>query len=347
MESILNYKEKIHLLLEQFFNQKISTLKDYPRDITHIMETIKEFTLRKSSRIRPLICLSAYAMFKEITPEAQRLALTTELLQTALLIQDDVMDNDDLRRGKPTVHKIYETYKGYNENLGKSIAMLAGDIAALLVYELVEQASLPAAIRIRVIKEINGILEQEYYGQSLDILNATEQVTKEDILQTYNLKTAAYTTTGPLALGAILAGAKEADIVKLKACGKSLGLAFQIIDDLSNLFTEQAETGKIPYADLKEGKRTFIIAMTLEHASPQQKAIIQKGLGNKELTKEEAESIKSSIRTTKGLEKTKTYAFNLITEVEHLLREMNLQEQGKQYLFEIIGLLKEKLSKIH
>jgi len=195
-------------------------------------------------------------------------------------------------------------------------------------------------------REINEILEQEYYGQSLDIINAAEKVTKEDILQTYNLKTAAYTTTGPLALGAILAGAKEADITKLKACGKALGLAFQIIDDLGNLFTSQEKTGKIPYADLKEGKRTFIMAMTLEHAAAQQKAIIQKGLGRKELTNEEAESIKNIIRTTKGLERTKAYASSLMQQAEHLLQEINMQEQGKHYISEIISLLKEKLSKL-
>ncbi|HLC72553.1 MAG TPA: polyprenyl synthetase family protein [Candidatus Nanoarchaeia archaeon] len=347
MKSIFSYKEKINLRLTEFFENKVKTLAKYPKDITHILETLKEFTLRKSSRIRPLICLAAYALFKEITPEAQRLALTTELLQTSLLIQDDIMDNDDLRRGKPTVHKIYEIYKGYNKNLGMSIAILAGDLAALLAYELVEQSAVPGATKVRVIKEINEILEREYYGQSLDILNAAEQVTREDILQTYNLKTAAYTTTGPLALGAILAGAKEADIAKLKACGKSLGLAFQIIDDLGNLFTAQEETGKKAYADLKEGKKTFIMAMTLEYAVAQQKAIVQKGLGKKELTTEEAESIKSIIVKTKGLEKTKVYAANLLQQTENLLQEIKMREQGKQYLSEIIGLLKEKLSKIH
>lgn len=346
MEHIGDYKERVNGLLTEFFDHKIKTLAKYPQDITHIMETIKEFTLRKSSRIRPLICLSAYALFKEITPEAQQLALTTELLQTSLLIQDDIMDNDDLRRGKPTVHKIYETYKGYNKNLGMSIAILAGDIAALLAYELVEQSSLPATIKIRVIKEINEILEQEYYGQSLDIINAAEKVTKEDILQTYNLKTAAYTTTGPLALGAILAGAQESDIIKLKACGRMFGLAFQIIDDLGNLFTAQEETGKIPYADLKEGKKTFIMAMTFEHASEQQKAILQKGLGNKELTKEAAESIKNISIQTKGLDKTKAYAADLLQQAEHKLQEINAQEQGKHYIAEIILLLKEKLAKI-
>jgi geranylgeranyl diphosphate synthase type I len=168
-----------------------------------------------------------------------------ELLQTYLLIQDDWMDGDATRRGGPSVHAI----------LGPPRAILSSDFTWGLALQVLTKISAPPPLAIRMIQRFAEIHEDVVIGQHLDLLGRAE-----DVEAMHNLKTGSYTVRGPLALGALLAGAPEGTLAALDRYGAPLGVAFQLRDDLLGTFGTPAVTGKPVGNDLRAGKRTALLA---------------------------------------------------------------------------------------
>jgi geranylgeranyl diphosphate synthase type I len=176
------------------------------------------------------------------------------LLHAYLLVHDDWMDEDEVRRGGPSVHVMLRSAIGDNR-LGDAAAILAGDFGSAVAQRLLLEVDLPAVQLAEAARVFARIQEDVVLGQTLDLLDASCDVeTKHD------LKTGSYTVRGPLALGAALAGASEERRQALERFGAPLGVAFQLKDDLLGVFGAPRETGKPLYSDLRQGKRTALIA---------------------------------------------------------------------------------------
>ena len=210
-----------------------------------LFRSSKEFVLRKGKRIRPLLFVLSY---KGYTPRRSygesrlfKSAASIELLHDYMLIHDDVIDNSDLRRGKPTLHKMFDrrVKTPDNKKIGTSLAIVAGDIVFALAIEafLFVQENMD-----RKEKALKQLVETAAYtgaGEFIDIVfghKAIDRLSEKDIFLNYTLKTAKYTFECPLLMGAILAGAKSRELKKLSRLGLLAGKAFQIYDDFLDLF---------------------------------------------------------------------------------------------------------------
>lgn len=211
-------------------------------------------------RIRPVLCIAAAEACGGNASTAMPAACAVETLHTYTLIHDDLpcMDNDDLRRGKPTNHKVF----------GEGIAVLAGDAllteAFAILARLPENASYSVADYVRELAEATGS-RQLIGGQVLDLEGEGRQLTIEELRAIHNGKTSALLTAA-IRLGAMSAAAASEQLAALTTYGQNLGLAFQIIDDILDITSTPETLGKSIGKDEQAGKATYPALVGIDHA---------------------------------------------------------------------------------
>jgi geranylgeranyl diphosphate synthase type I len=196
--------------------------------------------------------------------DAVKAAAAMELFHSAFLIHDDIMDDDPLRRGRPSIHVQYRTEaekKGLLDapGFGRAAALCAGDILIFMGLEILASLEAPAAVKSRVLTLFGRELAHVGPAQVQDVYSGKTRrpVSRDDILRLYTYKTARYTYSLPLEAGALLAGAGPAALRDLEDIGRDLGLVFQIKDDELGQFGDAAATGKPVGSDVGEGKKTL------------------------------------------------------------------------------------------
>ena len=229
-------------------------------DAVPMVDEIRGLTMRGGKRLRPAMLVAAIectSSWDTLRGPAADVGAAIELLQTYLLIHDDWMDGDTVRRGGPTVHvALSKAYGGTHR--GAATAILAGDLASSLAQDLVAHADLPFE-RLRTVLSAYVLMQREVVlGQTLDVLDA------QDIDAIHDLKTGSYTVRGPLALGHGIAGGSVATWTALESFARPIGIAFQLRDDVIGTFGDEAETGKSSATDLRAGKRTAPVRFALE-----------------------------------------------------------------------------------
>ena len=183
-----------------------------------------------------------------------------ELLQTYLLVHDDWMDQDALRRGAPTAHTtLSRTFA--SERLGAASAVLAGDYASALAHRALVSDDLPAAGILRAVRVFAEMHEKVVLGQGMDVLSSVASSVRAPVpVETVHAyKTATYTVAGPLAMGVALAQGDERDLERVHHVGMLAGIAFQLQDDILGTFGDPSITGKDVLSDLRQGKRTSLL----------------------------------------------------------------------------------------
>lgn len=253
-----------------------------------VLEPLGDLASR-GKRMRAALLIAAHDATGGAAAEAAvRVAAALELFQTAALVHDDVLDRSDTRRGLPSVHRAIEArhqadgFDGDAERYGINGAILTGDLSLMVCLGevAVACADLPRSVGSAVAQRFRAMATLCTAGQYLDIRLASTSVTqaasqRDDIVAVMRSKTASYTTEGPFALGAALAGLSPDDVDAWAAAGVPLGIAFQLRDDLLGVVGDSHVTGKPAGDDLREGKRTVVLAEALGRASEaEQKAIL-------------------------------------------------------------------------
>ncbi len=235
--------------VEHFLGQILTT---DDKDMLPLYASMRYSTLAGGKRVRPFLTLSVAEMFGAGIKDAIYFAAALEMVHTYSLIHDDLpsMDNDDLRRGKPTNHKVY----------GEATATLAGDALLTGAFEIICAADLPAETKIsavRVLSEAAGA-EGMVGGQIMDLAAEETEPSFETLVKTHSLKTGAMITAS-VRLG-LLAAEVTDDRAAHAVCtyARHIGLAFQIIDDLLDVIGDEKELGKPIGSDKQEGKITFL-----------------------------------------------------------------------------------------
>jgi geranylgeranyl diphosphate synthase, type II len=214
-------------------------------------------------RIRPVLCLEAARMFTQNVDGAIRVGCALEFIHTYSLIHDDLpaLDNDDLRRGKPTNHKVF----------GEAMAILAGDGLLTLAFQTLAGAEFDAAHRVRVIAEIGaaaGTVNGMVGGQVADVEAGGKTVTPETLEYIHRAKTAAMIrasiVAGAIAGGAGADGAGDEDVERLRRFGDLIGWAFQVVDDILDVEESSAALGKTAGKDQAQQKATYPALYGLE-----------------------------------------------------------------------------------
>ncbi|MCA9398764.1 MAG: polyprenyl synthetase family protein, partial [Candidatus Omnitrophica bacterium] len=238
-----------------------------------LYESIREFSLRKGKRIRPVLLILSYLGYcpknKRIPHSLYNASTCIELLHNFMLIHDDIIDRSNLRRGKPTLHKLLgKAIKSDDpEKLGSDLAIIAGDIVYALAIDAFLSIKEDPLRKEKALKYFIQTAAFTAMGEFVDTIHGVKNVNKikeNDVYLNYTLKTARYTFDCPLVTGAILAGAPQNDIKRLSELGILIGQAFQIQDDVIGIFGSEKNIGKSILSDLAESKKTLLVCHAYE-----------------------------------------------------------------------------------
>ncbi|WP_309124079.1 polyprenyl synthetase family protein [Arthrobacter sp.] len=271
-------------------------------------------------RSRPRLVLLAYRQLGGTdAASAARLAASYELLHSALIIHDDVIDRDFVRRGSPNVSGHYRnralragSSASAAEHAGVSAGVLAGDLALSGAFRLLRSLEVPDAKRRRLNEILDDAIFSSVGGEVLDIefSRTPEMPPLEDITKTAHQKTSVYSFEAPLHAGAVLAGAAESVVAALTSFGRYAGIAYQVADDVLGVFGTESRTGKTTWGDLREGKRTALLSYAATR--PEWNSIASL-IGSRDMTAAKAQYVRSVLVTCGA----KDFAVNLATENAH------------------------------
>lgn len=249
-----NTEIKQHIaILQHLVHQKVMNLK-LPEHPVRLYEPISYFMSIGGKRLRPVLALLSAELFGTDAVTAMPSALAVELFHNFTLLHDDIMDKAPLRRGKQTVHEKYDS----------NVAILSGDALMVLAYQqllLAVPSQLPA-----LLSEINQVALEVCEGQQYDMdFQERERVTTEEYMRMIKLKTSVLLGAA-MKMGAIQAGAQHADQQRAYDFGLYTGLAFQVQDDLLDVFGDPEKFGKKPGGDILANKNTYLRVKAMEIA---------------------------------------------------------------------------------
>jgi geranylgeranyl diphosphate synthase type I len=345
-------KGRVEAHLEALFRDKIAEASGISAGAEGLIRVLKEFTMRGGKRLRASLVYYGNRCFSDReSQEVWKTAMSLELVQSFLLIHDDVIDEDDTRRGGRTVHRLYADVHGKRQfrrnsrHFGESMAILCGDLALALANEVLGGLVLESRLRGGILDTVNRMVTHAIYGEGMDVLASVEpRVSEQEILTISMLKTASYTVEGPLHLGALLGGADRRDLERLSRYAMPLGKAFQVQDDILGLFGDAQRLGKPVGSDIREGKRTVLIQKAFEKASPAQRAFLERTIGNRGATGEDLERIRRLVIETGSLEACRELTRSLVEESRRELVECRWREEGTVFLEGALGFVVERES---
>lgn len=251
-------------------------------------------------RLRPFVVITVGTGFGASIESLIPGAVAVEYIHNFSLIHDDIIDQDEFRRGLKTVHTVW----------GIPIAIIAGDMLFAMAFTTLNELknlSIPAN-RIQIANKLLALAAQRLaIGQSYDILFPSEKsVSIKSYLKMIYLKTGALFESSA-EIGAVIAGAKGEKRISMRYFGKNMGIAFQIIDDILGIMGDEKITGKPVGSDLREGKKTLPIIYTLKYGDTKTKKLLNENLGNKSITKDDIKEIQDRLVNLGAIE----YSFKL------------------------------------
>lgn len=315
-----NYHKKASVFIDKFFQRRIAHAGSIDPVIVDLLKSFQDYA-QGGKMVRGALTVLGYKMLggtniKAIIP----VSLGIELLHNFILIHDDIIDKDDLRRGKPTIHKKFSD-RGYHR--GISYAIITGDIGAFLGYELIVASDFPKEKIVRALSCLNEFLVKTAYGEILDIeFDTKKNITWDEILKVRTYKTSYYTFAMPLSVGAILAGAERAKLKAIEKYSLPVGIAFQLVDDVLGIFGDIKITGKSNESDIKEGKKTLLFTKALELANKKEGQFLSKWYGSRKSTKENIVKIKDIFRKSGAVEASFSQAEELIRKGKQNIKNM-------------------------
>ena len=308
--ALADVRIRIQRDLTSYLASQTTYLSDIGSELVPVAEAINAFLLDGGKRLRPLFAYCGYlASGGEDDEKVIAAVASLELLQACALIHDDLMDASDTRRGRPSIHRWFEGHHQNEELLGSAArygsaaAILLGDLSLVWSDQMLHRSGISDSALLRSLAVHDEMRVELMAGQFLDIHEqalSTQSVARS--LKIARYKSGKYTIERPLHFGASLA--IENDVQRQKYItifsefGLPLGEAFQLRDDLLGVFGDPAITGKPTGDDLREGKRTVLMAMTADRANDVQERIIAKHFGSKTLNNEGIEELREVIINT-------------------------------------------------
>jgi geranylgeranyl diphosphate synthase type I len=331
--------------LTDFLTSRQSEMAIISPDITPIMGSISNL-VTGGKRLRALMCYWGWRGAGG-DPAAHQIVTAgsaLELFQAAALIHDDIIDRSDTRRGGPSVHRRFSQLhhaQGWaldSERFGHAAGILTGDLCLSFSEEAFTDIGEKAASGSRARRIFNLMRAEVMAGQYLDILEEVAgpvrdragAVTRAQSI--IRFKSAKYSTEHPLALGGALAGASDELLRGYSAFALPLGEAFQLRDDVLGVFGDPVTTGKPAGDDLREGKRTVLVALAMDQATPEESAFIDAKLGSPELGDDDIAEIRRIIEESGALQATEVLIGEFGTAAFDALEILPLDELPKTAL---------------
>jgi geranylgeranyl diphosphate synthase type II len=275
-------------LTDAALDRLIPSETQYP---VSIHKAMRHSVFAGGKRLRPILCMAAGRMIVGSLPDGiEELGAALEMLHTYSLIHDDLpaLDNDDLRRGRPTCHKVF----------GDATAILAGDALQTQAYEVLAKLKCPAEARVRIVEEIargTGTVDGMIGGQVVDLEAEHSKPNATTLEYIHRAKTAALITAS-LVSGGLYAGAEDREIEKLRAFGQSIGLAFQIVDDVLDVTQTSEQLGKTAGKDTTAEKATYPALFGIEQSEQKADELVKSAFAELESFGDRAETLRELAR---------------------------------------------------
>lgn len=300
MNLLLDFKKQFDKKINVYLDKKIKFAEQIDKKGSFLFKVIREFINSGGKRSRPAIFYYAFSSYSSQNLAAVlKLSFIFELFHSFALIHDDIIDNSDLRRGKPTVHKKY--------NL--STAILAGDLALMLADELFFQE----INELKIIDLCNEFKQELLIGEYLDTVKI------DDVNKIMELKTARYSFVKPAIIALSLAQADKKEVEKWEEILREVGILFQIKDDFDGTFANEKTLGKPTDSDIKEGKNTLLIKKFLEKSNNKEKERFYSFFGKQNFKKEDFIWYKKTLVEYKVYDEIKEKIISKLTKIENKL----------------------------
>lgn len=301
-------------------NETLDSLS-YERQPKSLYEPIRYVLALGGKRIRPVLMLLGYNLFKENPEQIMMQALGLETYHNYTLLHDDLMDNADLRRGHETVHKRWDANK----------AILSGDSMLVLAYQRVAQCDakyLPEVLNLFTETALE-IGEGQEYDMTFETRN---DVTEEEYIEMIRLKTSVLLACA-LKMGAILADASEEDAKNLYKCGEQMGLAFQLQDDLLDVYGDSKVFGKAIGGDITSNKKTYMLINAVNRANEQQRSELMHWIEAQEFDRQEKITAVTRLYDEIGIKQLCEEKINYyFAEARKYLDKVNVADERKENL---------------
>jgi geranylgeranyl diphosphate synthase, type I len=338
-------REHIITALEAFLSGQEELGSIHPVATDFIDRTI-EYSSRGKT-VRGVLAARGYAWFggADLTQASYQIGAAIELLNGAFLIHDDIIDQDDVRRGRPSMHRLLEQYAkdhGWANpvHTGKSLAIIVGDMCFFWLQQLISELECPAEIKVSLLSTFAKESLNTGIGEAADVISSIEPlsaVTAQEIEVVNKYKTARYTVSLPLLLAAQLAEVPKHFLNDIGYFGDLVGSVFQLRDDELSLFGLAEEIGKPVGSDIREGKRTVWWCELMERCSESEKEKLIPLSGKQDLTMEEIEWIRELVVSSGTDAAIKQRIAKLKTEALELMGKLPIIDSCKTELEEAVA----------
>ena len=337
---LTSVRDRVDSALADYLARQRARLTGMDSKATALADAVDQLVLGGGKRLRPAFAYWGYrACGGADSPELVRTVAALELVQASALIHDDLIDGSDLRRGAPSAHRRFAAdhrarhWHGEAEAFGAAAAILLGDLCLVWSDELLHTGGLEPAAVARARPIFDQMRTEVTIGQYLDVVaQVAEDSSVATAVTVAQLKSARYTVERPLQLGAALAAAPPPVLAALSAYGLPLGEAFQLRDDVLGVFGDPLVTGKPAGDDLREGKRTFLVAAAFEAADQHTRDRLAAQLGDPGLDPAGVQELGEIIVKTRALDRTEDRIRDLTARALAALEQVELTEVGRQAL---------------
>ena len=340
-------RDRIQSIVDEVLSTESTLLTRISPDLEPLNGTLRQF-LSGGKRLRAAFAYWGWrgaggdASDRDSDDAAMRAAASLEFLQACALMHDDVMDGSETRRGVPAVHHQFanlhrgNVWLGSPEAFGIGAAILLGDLCLSWADQTLMTASFPATTLARAKAIYDEMRTELMAGQYLDLAEQARGGGSIERARTVvRYKSAKYTIERPLHIGAALADADDAVYAAYSAYGLPLGEAFQLRDDVLGVFGDPTETGKPAGDDLREGKRTILVARAFEQADAAQQGKIRQHLGDPMLDANGIDTLRTIITETGALAETERMIEELLEQSLDAVRDPAIDEQAQEILVQL------------
>jgi geranylgeranyl diphosphate synthase type II len=304
----------------QKVNDCIDNLR-YDRKPFSLYEPMQYVLSIGGKRIRPVLMLLSYNLWKEHPEDILMPAIGLETYHNYTLLHDDLMDNADMRRGHETVHRRWDANK----------AILSGDSMLVLAYQHMQQVpadKLPAVLELFTVTALE-IGEGQEYDMSFE---TRSDVTEDEYIEMIRLKTSVLLACA-MKIGALLAGAPQEDADLMYQLGEKIGLAFQLQDDLLDVYGDPKVFGKAIGGDITSNKKTYMLINAVNRANAQQRKELEQWIGAKEFNRQEKVAAVTRLYDEIGIRQLCEEKINYYFEqASQTLSQINVPAEKKQFI---------------
>ncbi len=309
---VMAVTSRINRALAEFLAGSAAGLEAAGPELVPVTAAARDFVLSGGKRMRPVFAYWGWRCVHHDAADGEdvlvRAAAGLELLHAAALVHDDLIDASDTRRGQPAAHARFATvhrdagWSSEPHTFGSAAAILLGDLLLSWSWSMVSAATRELGHGAGAMAAFDAMCTEMMAGQYLDVLEqARGGYSVETALRVARFKSSKYTVERPLHVGAAAGGGPAQLLESLSAFGVPLGEAFQLRDDVLGVFGDPVHTGKPAGDDLREGKRTVLVALAHEHADPAGRATLDAGLGNGDLGPDGVSRLRDIIVATGAL----------------------------------------------